>query len=62
MLHSNQSVYRQIASQSREGWCCQWGRPVVRNGNRVQDSCNRLNWGALNYMHFMHFSYNYHLH
>ena len=22
---------------------------VVRDGNRVQDSCNRLNWGALDH-------------
>ena len=47
LLPSNQSFYRQITSQ--EGWCCQWGRPVVRDGNRVQDSCKGLNWGALDH-------------
>ena len=29
---------------------CQWGRPVVRDGNRVQDSCTSLNyWGTLDH-------------
>ena len=39
-----QSFYRRITSHEKGG-----GRPVVRDGNRVQDSCNILNWGALNH-------------
>ena len=39
----NRVFNRQITRQ----WCCQWGRPVLKEGNRVQDMCKRFNWGAL---------------
>ena len=42
------NFFRQITSHEKE-----WYRPVVRDGNRVHDSFNRLNWGALA-MHGVH--------
>ena len=41
LLPRNQSFYRQITSQEKDG------AASGEDGNRVQDSCNRLNSGAL---------------
>ena len=62
LLPSNQSFYRQITSHEKGGSVSGVYRPVVRDGNRVQDSCNRLNWGALNHAsHALQLCYNYYM-
>ena len=48
-LSSNHSFYRQITSHEKDGAVSGVARSVVRDGNRVQDNCNRLNWGVLDH-------------